>query len=95
VSAAAASSDQTQKLIEIEEDFGSTRKIARASIVTTPEMTRVLLPLLPIQNPVSMTVESEQATVRSRLQEWPPAALEALFAEHTESEVLSLLMKEQ
>jgi hypothetical protein len=39
-----------ERLIQIEEDFVSTRKIARSAIVTSEALTIALLPLLAVQN---------------------------------------------
>src|SRR5437016_1545841 len=70
LTSASATLQETEVLISIEEDFASTRKIARGSIITTADMIAALLPVLPIQNPVSMTAESAEDVVKGRLKDW-------------------------
>lgn len=60
---APASVELTRALFTIEEDFQSTRKIARGGIRTREELTIVLGPLLPVQTRVSLV----QADVQRRL----------------------------
>lgn len=59
-----SSQDQLAELARIEEDFGGTRKIARNGIRSTLQITRALLPVLPIQN--SLSLGDIDATVRLR-----------------------------
>lgn len=60
---APAPEETARALFSIEEDFQSTRKIARGGIRTREELAIVLGPLLPIQTRVSLV----QADVRARL----------------------------
>jgi len=59
--------EEVANLLEIEEDFRSTRKIMRAGIVTRGDVLTVLSPILPLENiqPVGITDANE--LLRERL----------------------------
>lgn len=83
-----------QRLIEIEEDFVSTRKIARAGTSTELDVLRALLPLLPIQNLVRTEEETHVVGLARRLHDWPSGAATALLRGVDAEKVLELLMDE-
>lgn len=56
-----------QHLINIEEDFQSTRKIAQSNLITLNDVMNALLPLLPIQNLVKLRQDDPLARLRSRI----------------------------
>src|ERR1035441_1156491 len=67
VTAAAATERELRELLNIEEDFRSTRKIARAGLSTAGDLTRALYPLLPIQNIVRLRGEATTKDLSERL----------------------------
>ena len=87
--------DQLQHLFNIEEDFTSTRKIARAGITTQTDVSRALYPLLPVQNLVQMHTSSEAADLGVRLHDWPAPAITALLGNARFDDVLELLLGEE
>lgn len=69
---------ETHQIALIEEDFRATRKIAKANVATNHDATIALLPLLPLQNEVSLGVPDVEKDLKERL-ELSPAAWEALI----------------
>ena len=68
-----------RKIERIEEDFTMARKIARVGIKTNEDLIRALLPLLPVRAQPSIGGTDYGERLRSRLQDVPKDALEALF----------------
>lgn len=64
---AEASPDGLQEMERIEEDFRGTRKIATASVRSRADVRQALLPLLPIQNQMSLTSRGDMDRVRERI----------------------------
>jgi hypothetical protein len=58
---------QFAELAAIEEDFRGTRKIARGGLRATFQISRALLPLLPIQNSLSLGDIDATSRLRARL----------------------------
>ncbi len=63
---------------QIEEDFRATRKVAKTGVATAEDALVALLPLLPLQNEVSLGVPDIQKELKDRLELSAPA-WEALF----------------
>jgi hypothetical protein len=61
------SKETARGLMNIEEDFQSTRKIAQANLMSTADIVRSLLPLIPIQNIVQLRQDHPDATLRDRI----------------------------
>ena len=78
----------------IEEDFVSTRKIARCGLSTKEDVRRALLPLLPLQQIVTVGGDM-QPDLRSRLTELPSDALAALFGTSSPPEIAAMLLEEK
>jgi hypothetical protein len=55
------------RLAQIEDDFSGTRKIARAGVRAPSQLTRALLPLLPIQNRLSLSGTDSIERLQARL----------------------------
>jgi hypothetical protein len=83
---------QVRSLLAIEEDFGSTRKIARSGLSSRKDITHALAPLLPMQNSLDSGQQSS-VDLASRLREWPQAALRALAADAAVEEIVMLLLE--
>jgi hypothetical protein len=86
--------DLESSLAVIEEDFASTRKIARCGLSTKEDVRRALLPLLPLQQVVTVG-DDMQPDLQSRLTELPPDALAALFGNSSPSEIAAMLLEEK
>jgi len=91
---AAASALEIRQLFSVEEDLRSTRKIARAGLSTSSDLTRALYPLLPIQNIVRLRGEATSNDLSGRLR-WPVGAIRALIGNGTPNDVLDLLLEEK
>jgi hypothetical protein len=85
--------DEMADLLTIEEDFASTRKIARGRIVSPRDLTQALAPLLSIQNGMGIQMIDTQPDPTDRFREWPKAAREALAGDASVAEVFSLLLR--
>jgi hypothetical protein len=78
----------------IEEDFTSTRKIARAGVATAADLQRALLPLLPLQASASFALSDYESTLRSRLSFLAPSVIEGLLTGHSAEEVVRAALNE-
>jgi hypothetical protein len=85
---------QRALLSDIEEDLSLTRKLVGDGLLTTRDIRRVLLPILPIQNRTSSTHLGSQS-LSSRLQAWPRAALSALEGDGTPIDLVEFLFEDQ
>jgi hypothetical protein len=65
-------------LLAIEEDFASTRKIAKARIASRRDLIQALAPLLSVQNGIGIGIQDAPPNPTERFRDWPKAALEAL-----------------
>jgi len=61
------SEEQKRKIFEIEENFRGTRKLVRTGIKSRSDIRNALLPLLPIQNLLSLRTEDIEQRLRERL----------------------------
>lgn len=61
------SEEQKRKVSEIEENFRGTRKIVKTGINSRSDVCNALLPLLPIQNLLSLRTEDIEQRLRERL----------------------------
>lgn len=86
--------EELRQLLEIEEDFRSTRKIARASVASAGDLTRALYPLLPIQNVVRIRGGNSNQDLAERLH-WPAGAVRALLGRGSASDTLDLLLDDK
>jgi hypothetical protein len=59
--------DKQSALLNVEEDFHGTRKIARAGIAAKTDIFRALFPLLPIQHAATLKAETAVQALRERL----------------------------
>lgn len=67
LSAGSPSPEQIVSLKSIEEDFRASRKIVRAGIISAADVAKALLPLVPIQNTVTLIEEDVISRLSSRL----------------------------
>ena len=88
----AGSKTDIHSLCAIEEDFTSTRKIARAGLSSRRDLTHALAPLLPFQNTIASERRASKPDLKGRLHEWPPAAVDALEGDATSDDILTLLL---
>jgi len=88
-----ASATELQALFDIEEDFTSTRKIARAGLATAADVQRALYPLIPIQNLLKMHGTKQDLDIGQRFHDWPAGALRALLGNGTAEDVVELLVE--
>jgi hypothetical protein len=63
----ACAPEEAAALLEVEEDFVGTRKLARAGIETEDDVSEALYPLLPIENSVALAEGDALVRVRARL----------------------------
>jgi hypothetical protein len=82
-------------LLAIEEDFASTRKIAKARIASRRDLIQALAPLLSVQNGIGIGIQDAPPNPTERFRDWPKAALEALSGDASAGEVLSLMMRDK
>jgi hypothetical protein len=88
----AGSASDIRSLLSIEEDFTSTRKIARAALSSRKDLIHAFAPLLPLQNVVAPERQASQPDLKGRLHDWPAAAVEALAGDGTSDEIVTLLL---
>jgi hypothetical protein len=88
------SEEEVRSLLTIEEDFGSTRKIARSGLLSRKDLSHALAPLLPLQNIIDSGQQSS-ADLEGRLHEWPQAAVHALASDAKVDEIVMLLLEEK
>jgi hypothetical protein len=86
--------EEVRQLFDIEEDFRSTRKIARAGIASASDLMRALYPLLPIQNVVRIRGGDSTKDLAERLH-WPAGAVRALLGRGVPSDILDLLLEDK
>jgi len=86
---------ELQSLFEIEEDFTSTRKIARADMATADEVQRALYPLIPIQNLLKMQGAQQELGIAQRFHDWPDSALRALLGNGTAEDIVEMLLEDE
>jgi hypothetical protein len=82
------------QLLAIDEDFQGTRKIARAGLISHADVVRALLPLLPIQNRVTLASEDLFLRLRDRV-ELPERSLLALLKGVDSKEIANMLLEEE
>lgn len=73
----ACAPDEAAALLQVEEDFVGTRKLARSGIETEDDVSEALYPLLPIENSVSLAEGDALVRVKARL-DFPPEITAAL-----------------
>lgn len=84
---------ETQALFDIEENFASTRKIARANVSTEADVQRALYPLIPIQNLLKMQLSESDLDIAARFHDWPAAGVKALLGGGTAEDLVELLLE--
>jgi hypothetical protein len=67
----------SSKLIQIEENLESTRKIAQAGIATESDLSRALFPLISIQSVVSLRMDDPLERLRTRVSSSAASAIES------------------
>ncbi len=92
LTAGQADPGQVRAAGRIEEDFVTTRKIARADIRSPVELRRTLLPMLPLQNSPSLEAADLRERVRTRSKEMPSAVLEGFIGSATATDVAKMLL---
>jgi hypothetical protein len=80
-----------REIERIEEDFSLTRKIAKASITTTDDVEKALLPLLSIRSRPMLGSSNFETRLRTRLKEIPSDAVTAFLNETPPAEVARIL----
>ena len=85
---------ELRQLLAIEEDFRSTRKIARGGVSTPSDLTRTLYPVLPIQNLVQLQSAVKPPDLSERLR-WPAPAIKALLGNGSPNDILDLLQEQR
>lgn len=81
----------TRQIEQIEEDFSHTRKIARASIRTSADVSRALLPMLPVLSRPAIAGADYKARLRARLSDLPDGAVTAFLGPVEPAEVVRIL----
>ncbi len=83
---------RAREIERIEEDFSLTRKIARASIITTDDVEKALLPLLSLRAKPLLGVSNFEMRLRTRLKDISPEAITSFINnETTPTEVARIL----
>jgi hypothetical protein len=82
---------QIADLKSIEEDFRASRKIVRGGITSASDVAKVLLPLVPIQNPVTLVEEDVISRLRNRMTSIPSEAFTAIVGNRSDADVAALL----
>jgi alkanesulfonate monooxygenase SsuD/methylene tetrahydromethanopterin reductase-like flavin-dependent oxidoreductase (luciferase family) len=83
---------RAREIERIEEDFALTRKIARASIATTDDVEKALLPLLSLRSKPLLGVSNFETRLGTRLKDISPEAVAAFSNnEITPTEVARIL----
>jgi hypothetical protein len=90
-----ASAEQTRVLTGREEDFQSTRKIARSGIVTDRDVDSAIAVLLPIRHRVSLSSEDALELVADRLATLPERAVKSLLAGGSGEDFADALLREE
>jgi hypothetical protein len=90
---APASPEDAREIDRIEEDFTSTRKIARAGIAALPDIERALLPILPLATLTSFSVSDYESRLRTRLGFLAQDALETLLGDADPKEIARILLE--
>ncbi|MGD0792472.1 MAG: hypothetical protein ABR920_11945 [Terriglobales bacterium] len=67
LSASSAYSQTKHQLLNIEEDFQSTRKIAQSNLLSSADVVRALLPLIPIQSLMLLRHDEPISRLRARI----------------------------
>ena len=88
-----ASAEQTRVLISVEEDFQSTRKIARSGVATDRDVDSAISVLLPIRHRVSLSGENALELMASHLGALPSGAIESLLAGGSGEEFADALVR--
>jgi hypothetical protein len=89
-----AQAKEMHAISRIEEDFAATRKIARAGVISSADLQRALLPLLPLRTPEDFGVSDYMTKMRSRLSMLPGPALEAMLGSAPAEELVRILMEQ-
>lgn len=83
---------RAREIERIEEDFSLTRKIARASIITTDDVEKALLPLLSLRAKPLLGVSNFETRLRTRLKDISPEVITSFINnETTPTEVARIL----
>jgi hypothetical protein len=91
-----ATSQQQHFLLRIEEDFTSTRKVARAGLVAVSDVCAALLPLIPLQRAVALPQDYSTAKLRELLQPvFPGQTLEAFLSDDQPLTAAEALLSER
>jgi hypothetical protein len=86
-----ASPELAREIERIEEDFSMTRKIARAGIQSAQDLTRALLPLLPLISQPTIIDADYDAQLRDRLKDVPVHAVTAFLGPVDPADVARIL----
>lgn len=83
------SPSQSSDVDRIEEDFSSTRKIARGGIASPADLEQALLPVLPIRSLTTFVSAADyESRLRSHLNFLPPELLESVLRNVTATEIV-------
>ena len=92
LTAGQSSPELAKRLLAVEEDFRSTRKVARSGLATDRDVEDALLPLLPLRHRVSLQPEEALARVAERIQELPPEVVRALLRDASAEALARMLL---
>jgi hypothetical protein len=76
LSASSAYFQTKHQLLNIEEDFQSTRKIAQSNLLSSADVARALLPLIPIQSIMLLRHDEPVSRLRARIDDKIVTALQ-------------------
>jgi hypothetical protein len=84
----------SRRIERIEEDFALSRKIARIGIQTASDLSRAILPLLPIKAQPKLENADYEQRLRTRLKDIPDKAVDAFIGEVPPVDVAHILEEE-
>lgn len=84
--------EQLSELARTEEDFRGTRKIARSGVRATSQVVRALLPVLPIQNLLSLGESDAMSRLHARLGSISGKVAQGLLQETATDRTIDLIV---
>lgn len=92
-SAGNIATDERSLLWKVEEDFTSSRKIARSNVRTIPDIRSALLPILPIANLLSLPRLPNRAEIAAGLRSLQPGIRNRLLAGDAARQIANTLVE--
>jgi hypothetical protein len=81
-------------MTDVEEDLSLTRKLVGDGVATLRDVQRVLLPILPIQNP-TVAPSAGSLNLAARLEGWSSQAIRSLEGNASAAELIDILWDAQ